>query len=214
MKAHPQRYLWGAADEDYAKFLHDKSGRGKVPAPGTESTPENKRYWMGMNHILHTSLASSRDTNALAIVFQREFNKVLEEIPTTEWTSTMVYSFLKKYMAESATRTLMGPRVTQLTPEFLELLWEFDRIAASLVWGLPKWMNRSAYKARDDFHAAVARYLYPAVNTFDWNGPDAAADWEPVFGSRANREVVRWMKEDGFAPQTIAGAISVLFAFG
>ncbi|KAK4448778.1 cholesterol 7-alpha-monooxygenase 2 [Podospora aff. communis PSN243] len=209
-----QKYLYGSAPADYAKFLHDKSGRAAKPAPGTEGTPESKRYWYGMNNLLHGYLARAHDTNVLAGVYQREFNKVLEEFSTTGWSEVLVYGFLQKYMVEAATTTLLGPRILEVNPDFLRVFWDFDGIATSLVWGLPRWMNRAAWKARDRLHAAAARYLYPAVDEFDWKSADATADWEPVFGSRANREVIRWMKEDGFDPQTIAGAVTVLFIFG
>ncbi|KAK0614725.1 cytochrome P450 [Immersiella caudata] len=175
-----QKYLYGSVPSDYAKFLNDKSGRAKVPAPGTENTPTTKRYWYSMNNLLHGYLARAHDTNVLAAVYQREFNKALEVFPTTEWSETLVYT----------------------------------TVLQNLVWGLPKWMNRKAWKARDRLHAATAKYLYPTVDNFDWDSSSATADWEPVFGSRANREVIRWMREDGFAAQTIAGAVSTLFIFG
>ncbi|KAK0650000.1 cytochrome P450 [Cercophora newfieldiana] len=210
-----QKYLWGAVPADYAKFLNDTSGRAKVPLPGTENTPESKRYWRILNDKLHDYFAISSETNALVAVYQRELSKRLEQdFPTTEWTTIMVYAFLQKYMASAATTTLLGPRILTVNPDFHNVLWTFDRFVASLVWGLPKWLTPRAWKTRDRLHAAVHRYLYPAVGEFAWDSDSATADWEPVFGSRVNREVIRWMREDGFAPQTIAGAISILFIFG
>lgn len=218
-----QKYVWGSTPDDYARFANDGSGKGRLPTPGYEGTPNDRRYWAPLHHILHDFLSGSRETGVLAGVYQRELTALLDgdgsqDFPVGEWRSAHVYAFLQRHMAEAATATLVGQRLMELNggaAEFLKTFWEFDRIAASLVWGLPRWMNRGAWRARDTFHAAVKKYLFPPAEQFDFDAPGTSeADWEPVFGSRANREMVRWMRRAGFDEQTITGAVATLFVFG
>ncbi|KAJ2903942.1 25-hydroxycholesterol 7-alpha-hydroxylase [Zalerion maritima] len=75
------------------------------------------------------------------------------EYPTGEWLTVRVMEVLRKDMAEAAIVSLAGPRILELNPDLLEILWEFDEIAASLVWGLPRWLSRKAWNRRDRFGA-------------------------------------------------------------
>lgn len=206
--------LWGATKEDLAKFVNDKSGRLKTPAPGTEKTPDDRRYWAGFHHVMHEYLARTQEANTLARSFQRLFGDQLEKYPIGEWATVHVFKFLRKEMAEAAIVSLAGPRILRLNPNFLKEFWDFDEVAASLAWGLPKWMNRAALNKRDRVRAACARYLEAAWAGFDWSGPDADSDWEENFGSRFMRELARWMKESGLSLETSSGIVATAGMFG
>jgi len=95
--------------------------------------------------------------------------------------------------------------VFEINPNFIKVLWDFDEIILQLVWGLPQWMNPKAVKRREQFNLLGRKFLENAFNDFDWNGPDADADWEPIFGSRLSREHAKWAKESGISLRGRAG---------
>lgn len=214
-----QQHIWNATKEDLAKFANDKSGRQKVPLPGPDSssgkkeTGAQKRYWAGMHETVHRYLARTDETNHLARSYQRFFAQNLSRFPLGEAVPVRIYDLLLNDMARAAITTINGSRVLELNPDLLTLLWDFDLIASSLVWGLPKFLNPSSWRKRDALLAATWKYLESALPELD-RVKTIDADWEPVFGSRYAREFVRWLRDDGFAIQTMAGALTNLTVFG
>ncbi len=164
--------------------------------------------------MLHTYLARTEETNKLAASYLRFFSERLDRFPLNEPSTVRIYDFLCKDMAESAIASLMGTRIFELNPDLLERLWDFDSIVGTIAWGPPKWIKRGAWRSRERFHATCAKYLKAAWDEFDWNGPDADADWEPIFGARFSRELAKWIKECDFDLETAAGIVSVTSIFG
>jgi hypothetical protein len=196
--------LQGVTATDLAKLAGDRSGRLKVPIRGTEDTPEDKRYWAITHNLYHEYLTQSSATNALAETYYRFFGEKLKGMPLTEWTTVSVFAWLKDAMAESATVSFCGKRILEVNPTLVEM-WDFDKIALQLVWGLPKWINPWPIKLRQRWNGMGVKYLNTAFEEFDWNGPDSNADWDPVFGSRFSREYAKWVKKIGFESETRAG---------
>ena len=212
-----QQHIWNSAPDDLAKFANDKSGRQKVPLPASNPHPNQKRYWAGMHETVHRYLARTDETNALARSYQRFFAQRIQRFPLSgDPVPVRIHDLLLTDMAHAAITAVNGSLVLELNPDLIRLVWDFDLIASSLVWGLPKFLNPKSWQTRDRLLAATARYLESALRDFNW---DAAADgsdpeWEPIFGSRYAREFVRWMRAEGFAPQTMAGALTNLTIFG
>ncbi|MCJ1389519.1 hypothetical protein MMC18_002376 [Xylographa bjoerkii] len=50
----------------------------------------------------------------------------------------------------------------------------------------------------------MRKYVDAAWANFDWNGPAADADWEPHFGARVCRELVKWLRESGFHDKNLS----------
>ncbi len=205
--------LWGSTQEDLAKFANDKSGRLSTPAHGAEKTPEKERYWASFHRLVHNYLARTHEANMLARTYERLFAERLERFPLHSWSTVRILDFLRKDMTESAIVSLVGSRILELSPDLLEVFWDFDEIVASIAWGPPKWLKREAWKRRDRLRARCARYLEAAWADFDWSGPEADADWEPKFGARYSRELAKWMKEIGLSPVTSAGIVAVTSIF-
>jgi hypothetical protein len=105
---------------------------------------------------------------------------------------------------------LIGPRVFELHPDFIDTFWEFDSIIFSLSMGLPPWINPKPKKVQARYFAMIKQYLGDAWKNYDWEGPDADSDWEPHFGARISREIAKWNKNDGFCDQTAAGFLGTL----
>lgn len=115
----------------------------------------------------------------------------------------------RRDMTESAFETLVGPRVLELNPGYNQLYWEFDARAFETLLGLPRWVNPEPYRLQAKFYSQTSKWLEAAWENFDWDGPDAEADWEPNFGARVCRELSKWLKEN-FSWQSQAGFFSSL----
>lgn len=204
-----QRHLAAYSEVDVLKFAADQSGRSKATGAGTENKPRGSRYWATMHQIMADHLSRDHAKDALSTKYQELFGQRLVKFPVGEWTTVHIYEFLRDDMATAATATLVGWRVFEQDPVFIKRLWEFDEVGKSLIWGFPRWLTKTASMKRDELHGACARHLEKAIPEFDWDGPDATADWDPVLGSRFIREYVKWMRDCGFTLQTIGGAVGL-----
>ena len=209
--------LWyRLSKKDLRRFAADKSGRGRNPLPGTESIPQDQRHFFGYEHVHSEYLAKAQYLNPLAEQYQHQISRVFEKYPVHEWTTLSVTDFCKREVTKCALLALIGPKVFELSPNFLDLLWDFDDVIFSLamrfITGFPKWVYSRPYKVHEQYLAAIQRYLDSAWAQFDWNDTSAAAaPWEPHFGAQVSREVVKWFRNSGFdEPDTGAGAIGIL----
>ena len=63
------------------------------------------------------------------------------------------------------------------------------------------------------FCGATTEYFQDATGSFDWDGPGAEADWEPMFGSRFYRESSKWLAQSDFSLRTygsLAGITGIM----
>ena len=202
-------HVWAATEDELSKFRQDKSGRMAKPLPGTEDTPKDKRYWASQHHLFSEFFLRSEATNRLGESYYGFFLQKIEKIPVGEWTIDTVMRFMMSDMSESAVVTIFGTKILELNPGFMEAMWDFMTTIAELPFGLPRWINPQPWRRRDRFHAMTQKYLEAAWANFDWQGPDADADWEPHFGSRAARELAKWMKNT-LSPETSGGNVAAI----
>lgn len=196
---------WGMTKEEIGKFARDTSGRQKTPAPGSEDTPEDKRYWLQHDRLYHDFLTKPEYTNSLAQSFNRFFSERLDEEHIGEWSTVQLFDVLKKKMGESAIISLFGTKIVDINPGFVEAYWKFDDIAGPLVWGMPNFLQRKSIKIRDNLHRMTRNHIDSAWRHFDWNGSDSESTWDPHFGTRLSRECAKWLREGGFSNQAAAG---------
>lgn len=163
-----------------------------------------------INHQIYDDyLTSKRSADFLGSKFFDLFTRRLEQHPTGEWVTVELSKMFRRDMAESAFETLVGPRVLELNPGYSQLYWEFDARAFETLLGLPRWVNPEPYRLQAKFYSQTGKWLEAAWENFDWDGPDADADWEPNFGARVCRELSKWLKEN-FSWQSQAGFFSSL----
>ncbi|KAJ5019015.1 Cholesterol 7-alpha-monooxygenase [Colletotrichum sp. SAR 10_99] len=194
----------GVDQQDAKRWASDKTGRLKIPAPGTEDTPDDQRIWSGMHHIFTERLSRAEPTAKLAQNFTAFFGEKLEKQPLDEWKEVCLFHFLKRDMAEAAIMTLAGRRLIDKYPEFVDAMWEYDKVAMKLMYGLPTWMNPGPRKAQKKALDMMETFLQDAWDTFDWDGMEAEADWEPTFGSRLQREHAKFWKDKKFSMRSRA----------
>ena len=196
---------------DVKRFAADKSGRGKNPLPGTESTPKNQRYWHGYEHVHSEYLAKNHYVNPLVEHYQSQISQTFDGFSAKEWTTLSVMEFCRQEVTKCAIHTLIGPKIFEISPDIVEQLWDFDDVLFSIVMGPPKWLYPRPHRVHERYLASIRRYLDSAWEQYEWDGPAAEAPWEPHFGAQISREVVKWFKDNGFNERdTGAGAIGIL----
>ncbi|KAI1073514.1 cytochrome P450 [Whalleya microplaca] len=202
--------FWKFSREEVKRFARDKSGSGRVPLHGTENTPPAQRYWAARQHIHHDFLSRSHQFKPIIDAFGEQFSRVIDRFPFGEWTTISVINFCRREVAECAISTLFGPNVLALNPGFIDVFWEFDAVFFNLILGLPRWISARPFKAHDRYLSMIERHLTSLLKHFDWNGSDAEALWEPHFGARVCRELVKWLMDAGFQRPALNGALGAL----
>lgn len=199
------------APHDTARFDHDLSGRLPTPLP-TANKP-SKRYWAPYHAILHNYLARAHETNKLGLTYQQFFGERLEKYPVGEWVEGVkIREFLYRDMFIAATTAFCGPRMLALNPNLIDVFWKHHEIAVSLVYGLPRFLNKRALNIREQFHSAARKYLEGAE--LEPKEKKEEGDWDEVWGSSVNRELCRFFAREGFEMRSQAGALCVTNVFG
>ncbi|OHW97251.1 cytochrome p450 family protein [Colletotrichum incanum] len=204
--------LQGSSKEDVDKFVKERSGRSMTPAPGWENVSQEQRYWYQLHHLTVENLSRTDSTSHLANTYTRFFGESLERQPLGKWATVRLFDFLRKDMGESALKSLCGTRILEIVPNYIDQFWRFDSIGVQAVYGLPKWINPKPAEERDKLNRMTQEFMKDAFSTFDWDGPDTESHWDPIFGSRYVRLLMKWLADRDMTMQTRAGfhMISVL----
>jgi hypothetical protein len=202
--------LYKMPKDHVSRFANDHTGRGKVPAPGFENVPKEQRYWAAYEHVHTEYLARTDNLKPVIEVFRNILLQKLDAFPVGESSTISVIDFCKDQIAECAMKTLLGPKIFELNPGFLDAFWEFDDNVFMLTLGLPRWLYSRPYKVHDRYLGMIERYATAARSNFDWNGPECKSSWEPHFGARVCREITKWLTEADFLDRSISGALGAL----
>ncbi|KAH7322480.1 cytochrome P450 [Stachybotrys elegans] len=198
--------LWGMSKEEISRFGNDKTGRFKTPLAGTEaSTPY--RYWASHDKLNIDYMASPKLAATLATPYVHFLGKKLDQQPLGEWIDINFYHTMRRLMSECSTQALFGTKLGELNPDLIEAFWDVEAVTLSLAWGLPRFMIPDRYAKRDRLRVMTKKQVDYAWEHFDWDGPDAKADWDPLWGSAWSRESAVWMRDHGFSNQATAGRV-------
>jgi len=202
---------------DLAKFIKDESGGATLPRNMNTDLPvPEKRIWHAMHRTHEEFLVSARSVNAFAASFQTFYSQQLAIYPVGEWVEDVrVLDFLRQNMAAAATRSVLGPKIIDVNPGFIDAFWNYEKFAETLAFGLPSWLNQRAVRARERFRAMCGKWYALADQEFDWDiaGSQQDPDWEPIFGSQISRGLARWAKSFDFSADSM-GAVYILLLFG
>ncbi|KAK9425270.1 putative Cytochrome P450 [Seiridium unicorne] len=205
----------GYSSTDLAKFMADESGCATLPRPNSSGpVAPDKRIWYAMHRTHEEGLVSARSVAAFSASFQEFLGHQLSEFPTGEWVEVRIFDFLKKHMSIAATRSVLGSRILDINPGFIEAFWQYEQFGESLSFGLPC-LNRQAISARERFRCMCRKWYELADQEFDWDIAELPnhTDWEPIFGSRISRGLAHWGKSFGFSVESL-GAAYALLLFG
>lgn len=203
------KVLWDPSGEDLARFAADKSGRLKNPAPGWENVPARDRLWASWHHIGAEYLTRAQPTNDLTAMYFQLFSEKLSRLPLNEWAELRVFDLLTRDMTESAAISLAGRRILEMNPGYFDAMRDFEGAVLSIAFGPPKWLNPRPYKARERWMAMNKIFMDEALRTFDWDGPEAKAEWDNTFGAPFAKKLVRWALDAGLSAQTTAGIFGI-----
>lgn len=184
---------------DAAKLGLDDSGTGAVPLSGLAG---DARIWHKLHSIYLSNLTERSSVDFLTSKFVEQFAKQLESVPwaldsDSGTTSTGIYAFLQKYQFNASTTTLVGPRILKLEQEshdahhqmkFAGTFWEYDAAFMTLLQGMPRFMCRKGWAARDRTLEATRAWLRDATLAAASATGNTDADWDENFGSRLVRE--------------------------
>ncbi|KAF4636505.1 hypothetical protein G7Y89_g1575 [Cudoniella acicularis] len=205
----------GYAPTDLLKFSEDNSGGATVPRNDT-AQQQQKRIWYAMHRMYDEYLVSTHPVASFSTSFQTFFNKQLDTLPVGDWIEEVrILDFLRQNMSTAATRSVLGSRIIDVNPGFIDAFWEYDKVAETLAFGLPTWLNKKGVLARDRLCAMCRKWYEIANQELDWDSVESNqdADWEPVFGLRISRALARWAKSFDFSVESIS-AVYTLFLFG
>ncbi|MCJ1389518.1 hypothetical protein MMC18_002375 [Xylographa bjoerkii] len=89
--------LYDMPKEDVRCFAEDKSGRGRVPAPGTDDVPLQRRYWFGYERVHSDYLNRIQHLRPMAEYFSTRMSGMLDErYAMGEWTTVSLIDFCKR----------------------------------------------------------------------------------------------------------------------
>jgi hypothetical protein len=203
--------LYDMTKDEARRFAEDKSGRRRQPAPGTEHVPIERRYWFGYDHVHSEYLGRPQHLRPIADAYYKRLSLSLDKwYALGKWTTVSVTEFCRHQVAECAIVALFGPRILELSPELIDAFWEFDSNIFALTVALPRWLTPKAYRAQGRYYGMIRTYVDAARKNFDWTGPAAEAGWEPEFGARVTRELVKWLREARFRDEVATGALGML----
>lgn len=165
--------MWEVPKAELALWHNDMSGRGKVPAPGTEKRPQNQRYWAIDHHLYNSYLTHKLHSNRIASEYHTKLTRKLNARPLHEWQTTYLMSFLKREMTETAVEALFGTQILKVNPGFIEKYWKIDYHLVEVFSLKPRWLKQKSLKMRDELVDMMRKYIESAWEEFNWSDPIA-----------------------------------------
>jgi hypothetical protein len=187
---------FGMSQKDLECWLADDSGYYPKPAEGYEDMDPHARVWYIVHRDLQT-LLTGEPLNAVVTKFVQVLRRRLtsHELVTDRWTEIPdLITFLNDEMLATATEVLCGAGIFEVSPNIIKNFYGFEDALPKIARGLPRFIARSAYEARDRLMEDVRRWHTWAAAQFDWEDEAAVeADWEPIYGSKLMRARARMM---------------------
>ncbi|KAM0810030.1 putative Cytochrome P450 [Seiridium cardinale] len=137
----------GYSSPDLAKFIADESGCATLPRLSSSGpVAPDKRIWYAMHRTREEGLVSARSVAAFSTSFQEFLGHQLSEFRTAEWVEVRIFDFLKKHMSIAATLSVLGSRILDINPGFIEAFWQYEQFgsgfAACVASGM-SWLNKN-----------------------------------------------------------------------
>ncbi|KAF3761197.1 hypothetical protein M406DRAFT_73632 [Cryphonectria parasitica EP155] len=101
-----------------------------------------------------------------------------------------LYAFVQSVVGRSATKTLMGPYLLELSPDILDDFQIYDKNLLKFLFGWPRCLARGAYQARDRLLMAVEKWHTKAHKKASEN-VDKIAPEDPEFDAYFGFKLIR-----------------------
>ena len=171
-------------------------------------------------NINHRYVLETKAVNALTAEFTKVLAKQLKMDCGTgkdneDRKEVDLFAWLQDRMFTASTTAFMGSRILEIYPTLRKDFFDFDRYMLTMFFGIPRLFSLTAYKVRANVLAGLSQWHNQMLKECDGSPADPAGDldWEPVYGSRANRARQRYYASRGLAIKTRAG-MDLGFLFG
>lgn len=184
------RRVFGATSKVAEYWDADDSGIAVQPRKGSNVPPHLRvHFWVA--HTAQTFLSGTH-LQALNERFVLNLKKQIDAKGVGDkWVEYPdLYAFVQSMVGRSATDTLMGPRLLELSPGLLDDFRVFDNNLLNFLFGRRRWMARAAYQARDHLLEAVARWHGEAQEKAGAN-VDRTAPEDPEFDTYFGSKLLR-----------------------
>ncbi|KAK8116328.1 cytochrome p450 domain-containing protein [Apiospora sp. TS-2023a] len=181
-------YVFNMPKHALVPYRADNSGSHRKPHPQSNVLAHNR-----VDFLTHMQLFKVFGGTGLNTSFKRcasILKHKLDSLPisTEEWTEMPgLYSFFQNQLGAAVLEGLYGPSLTEISPQFLDDLWIFDRATPKFAKRFPRFLMPDAYRARERLLASIQRWYLHARAHFRESdiGPDGDAD--PFWGSELVR---------------------------
>jgi hypothetical protein len=177
------RNVVGLSKVDLAIFEADTSGPFAIPL---SNVPENKRIWRQIHENQDHQLSSPRQLDVLMDIFSANFEVILDNLPNDQWTTVLIYKFVRKAVSTASTIALMGKWPFQNNNEFIDDFWAYFEGIIALFMRLPRFLNPKVFEARERLTAACIEHLKGLDDEYN-EIQKRDMDWETNLGAKVNR---------------------------
>lgn len=167
--------------------------------------------------VHHNYLLEKKSVNELTAGFTRVLrDQLTNELESLDGTKVEnLYAWLQDRLFKASTTAFMGSRILEMCPNLKEDFFDFDRHMLTMFFRVPKFISPTAYNVRERALGGLMSWQEQMQKECNQSpvDPDGDVDWEPVYGSRANRARQRYYASRGLHTRTRAG-MDLGFLFG
>ena len=178
----------------------------------TGTTPVQQQERVNHNYLLE-----KKSVNELTAGFTQVLrDKLAEELKMMKGAKVEnLYGWLQDRLFKASTTAFMGSRLLDMYPNLREDFFEFDRHMLTMFFRVPKLLSPTAYNVRERTLGGLIMWQEQMQNECEHEpiDPDGDVEWEPVYGSRANRARQRYYASRRLNMRTRAG-MDLGFLFG
>ena len=204
---------FGLEHNEAVKFFGFKEGADDYGVtPGQQRERVNHKYMLEKKSV---NELTAEFTGVLREQLAAEKFKSEGGDKTTEGKVEHLYSWLQARLFQASTTAFMGSRILEICPNLRADFFQFERHMLTMFFRVPKWLSPTAYKVRERTLEGLVRWQRQMLAECNDNpaDPDGSIDWEPVFGSRANRARQRYYASRDLNLRARAG-MDLGFLFG
>ena len=186
------------------KFFHkDNSGLTHDAHPNSQVRPEDRIFYL--MHKATVDFLAGPYLAATSRAFQTALRERINDdiLIGDDWIELPdLYTWLRPHISHATVKAMCGSFFLSLNPTFVQDFWKFDKAMPKLLQGWPRWMNPSAWQAREKCIEGMRRWRKLC------DGPDTSAPVDPVFpGNEMIRARWRYFsKMNGLSEEGIASS--------
>ena len=186
---------------------------------GHELPPGEKGLYHDLHYMLPEELTGAGLENITNMFVRCLRAKIRQHVTDLgkDGESVGLVQWVKRVVTEASSEAMFGTKFMEAWPLLYEDYWAFDPKIQSLMFGLPRWMNRRAYQARDrclskikdwerSAHMAAAEGVAPPLK-------DMTTVWDEHWGMKLVRRRLQILCDRGVSADGRAMTmIGLLFA--